>query len=53
MKRGHTYDKWKEMGYQVKKGEKHTFNYYGNKTFYPSQVVKKKTESPKRKKNKW
>ena len=40
MPRGHTYDKWQELGYQVKRGEKHSFNYFGNKCFTRDQVVR-------------
>jgi len=40
MTRGHTYEKWQELGYQVKKGERHSFNYYGNKCFTRDQVVR-------------
>ena len=40
MPRGHTYDKWQELGFQVKKGERHSFNHYCNKCFTIDQVVK-------------
>ena len=40
MPKGHTYDKWQELGFQVKKGERHSFNHYGNKCFTRDQVVK-------------
>ena len=49
MPTGHTYEKWKELGYQVKKGAKHSFNHFGNKCFTREQVVKietKKKNSP-------
>ena len=26
---GHTYEKWQELGYQVKRGEKAAYQYYG------------------------
>ncbi len=40
-KEGHTYDKWQELGYQVKRGETATYTYYGKKIFVKNQVVKK------------
>ena len=40
MARGHTYDKWKELGYQVKRGEQHSFIHFGNKCFTRDQVVR-------------
>ena len=37
---GHTYDKWQELGYQVKKGEKAAYKYYGQSIFTKDQVFK-------------
>ena len=36
---GHTYEKWQELGYQVKRGEKAAYEYYGNYIFTRDQVV--------------
>ena len=36
---GHTYDKWQELGYQVKKGAKADYNHYGQSIFKQHQVV--------------
>ena len=38
-KGGHTYDKWQELGYQVKKGEKYAYKMYGQYIFTRDQVV--------------
>jgi len=35
----HTYDKWQELGYQVKHGESATYTHYGQKIFTRGQVV--------------
>jgi len=40
-KGGHTYDKWQELGYQVKRGETAAYTHYGKKIFVKNQVVKK------------
>jgi hypothetical protein len=40
MSRGHTYDKWQELGCQVKRGETYSFKHYGNKCFTRDQVVR-------------
>jgi hypothetical protein len=37
---GHTYDKWLELGYQVKRGEKAAYKYYGRYIFESDQVVR-------------
>lgn len=39
MAEGHTYEKWQELGYQVKKGEKAAYRFYGNNIFTRDQVV--------------
>lgn len=39
MAKGHTYNKWQELGYQVKKGETAAYRYYGNNIFTRDQVV--------------
>ncbi len=39
MSNGHTYDKWQELGYQVKRGESAAYKYYGNNVFTRDQVV--------------
>lgn len=39
MAKGHTYEKWQEMGYQVKKGQKAAYRFYGNNIFTRDQVV--------------
>ncbi|GAD78651.1 MULTISPECIES: hypothetical protein [Vibrio] len=35
---GHTYDKWRELGYQVRRGEKAAYKYYGKSIFTRDQV---------------
>jgi hypothetical protein len=39
MSKGHTYEKWLELGYQVRKGEKSAYRYYGNNILTRVQVV--------------
>lgn len=39
MAKGHTYEKWQELGYQVNKGQKSTYLFYGNNIFTRDQVV--------------
>ncbi|UUO25443.1 hypothetical protein FGD67_21160 [Colwellia sp. M166] len=39
MAKGHTYEKWQELGYQVKKGQKAAYRFYGNNIFTRDQVV--------------
>jgi|GEM_PF-6808417 hypothetical protein len=39
-KEGHTYFKWKELGYQVKKGEVYTYKLYGHEVYTEDQVYK-------------
>ena len=39
MAKGHTYEKWQELGYQVKKGQKAAYQFYGNNIFTRDQVV--------------
>ena len=36
----HTYDKWLELGYQVRKGEKYAYKFYGKYMFTRDQVAK-------------
>jgi hypothetical protein len=40
--KGHTYEKWQELGYQVRKGEKARYCYYGKHVFSRDQVVRKR-----------
>lgn len=40
---GHTYDKWQSLGYQVKRGEKAAYNFYGKSIFTKDQVTKIKS----------
>ena len=35
---GHTYEKWLELGYQVRSGEKAAYKYYGKSIFTADQV---------------
>jgi hypothetical protein len=35
---GHTYNKWRELGYQVRRGEKAAYKYYGKSIFTREQV---------------
>jgi hypothetical protein len=39
MARGHTYEKLQELGYQVNKGQKAAYRFYGNNIFTRDQVV--------------
>jgi len=36
---GHSYEKWKDLGFQVKKDEKATYERYGVPIFIRNQVV--------------
>lgn len=40
MANAHTYNKWKELGYQVKKGESAAYKLYGKSIFTRDQVTK-------------
>lgn len=40
MAQDHTYEKWQELGYQVKNGEHASYKLYGQKIFKRNQVVK-------------
>jgi hypothetical protein len=35
---GHTYEKWQQLGYQVRRGEKAAYKYYGKSIFTEDQV---------------
>ena len=37
---GHSYEKWKDLGFQVTRGEKATYEHFGVPMFTRSQVVK-------------
>jgi len=37
---GNSYEKWKDLGFQVKKGGKATYEHYGVPMFIKNQVVK-------------
>jgi len=39
---GHTYENWIKNGYQVKKGEKAAYKYYGKSIFTKDQVVRRR-----------
>jgi len=39
-KGGHTYDKWQQLGYQVKSSEHYSYKHYGHEIFLEDQVVK-------------
>lgn len=38
---GHSYEKWQDLGFQVKKGETASYKHYGVPMFKKNQVIKK------------
>ncbi len=45
MAKDHTYEKWQELGYQVKRNEKPEYKMYGKKIYTRDQVFKKNKEN--------